>query len=626
MADNDSTPGRRLPLSLAALGVVFGDIGTSPLYAIRQCFYGDHGLAATPANVLGILSLVFWSLIIVVSIKYLLLVMRQSNDGEGGIIALVALLRPMAANRKWVRRILIPLGIFGAALLYGDGTITPAISVLSAIEGLTVVNARLELWVLPLTVGILFALFVLQHKGTQQIGSIFGPIMMLWFLAIAVLGVRGILLNPAVLGAVNPLHAIGFLVDNRLTGLLVLGTVFLVVTGAEALYADLGHFGLGPIRTAWFALVLPSLVLNYFGQGALILENPVEAAHPFFHLAPAWSTYALIALATAATIIASQAVISGTFSLTAQAIRLDLLPRMNIVHTSADERGQIYIPFVNWILMLATIGLVIGFDSSTRLGAAYGLAVSADMVITTLLAAVIAYRYSGRPILVMIIAAGLWLVDWSFLVANLFKFLAGGWYPVLVACLVFTIVRTWQRGRLLLRRRLDLVREPLSSFFASPRATEAIRLPGTAVFLTRPSHTIPPTLLHHLEHHQVLHEQVILLGIEQVDQPGVAARDRLVVETLPAGFTRLTVRYGYLQGVNVPTALRLAEHAGLNVDTSQVTYYIGRETLIPTEDTAGMALWRERLFAFLSRNALRTAVFYGIPADQVVELGIEIEI
>jgi KUP system potassium uptake protein len=532
----------------------------------------------------------------------------------------------MAAKRRWVRRLLIPLGIFGAALLYGDGTITPAISVLSAIEGLVVVNEGTAMWVLPLTVGILFALFVLQHKGTQSIGTVFGPIMLLWFLVIAVLGVRGIMLNPSVLGAINPMHALGFLAENRLGGLLVLGTVFLVVTGAEALYADLGHFGLGPIRTAWFALVLPSLVLNYFGQGALILKDPVEAAHPFFHLAPEWSRYLLIGLASVATIIASQAVISGTFSLTAQAIRLDLLPRMNIVHTSADERGQIYIPFVNWALMFATIGLVIGFNSSTRLGAAYGLAVSADMVITTLLAGVIAYRHGGRPVLVMTIAAGLWLVDWSFLVANLFKFMAGGWYPVLVGCLVFTIVTTWQRGRELLKRRLDLVRQPLSSFFASPRATDAMRLPGTAVFLTRPSKTIPPTLLHHLEHHQVLHEQVILLGIEQVGQPRVAARDRLVVDTLPAGFARLTVRYGYLQSVNVPTALRLAEHAGLIVDTSRVTYYIGRETLIPTDDVGGMALWRERLFAFLSRNALRTAVYYGIPVEQVVELGIEIEI
>ncbi len=625
LANDIATQERNIPLGFAALGVVFGDIGTSPLYAIRQCFFGVNPVPVTPGNVLGILSLVFWALIVVVSVKYLLLVMRQNNDGEGGIIALVALVQPLARRHRWARRILVPLGIFGAALLYGDGTITPAISVMSAVEGLSTVSDRMQAWVLPLTVTILLTLFAFQHKGTQRIGSIYGPIMLLWFVVIAALGLRGIFMHPAVLEAVNPMHAYAFFHVNRMAGFLVLGTVFLVVTGGEALYADLGHFGLGPIRFAWFTVVLPALLLNYFGQGALILTNPLEAAHPFFHLAPEWLTLALIVLATAATIIASQAVISGTFSLTAQAIRLDLLPRMNIVHTSADERGQIYVPFVNWTLMLATLALVIGFDSSTRLGAAYGLAVSADMAITTLLAVIIAFRCSGHPVWAVGLGVAMWFVDGAFLSANLFKFADGGWYPILLGCLVFIVVSTWRRGRELITRQLATAREPLPTFLAARETSHAYRLPGTAVFLTRYSTSTPPILLHHLKHHKVLHEQVILLSIELAEQPRVAARDRLSVQALSKGFYQVRACYGYLQSPHVPSALRLCEQDGLIVDTNEVTYYLGRETLIPSERVGGMAFWRERLFAFLARNAQRTASFYGIPTEQVVELGIELE-
>lgn len=612
-------------MGLAALGVVFGDIGTSPLYAIRQCFFGVNAVPVTPANVLGILSLVFWALILVVSVKYLLLVMRQNNHGEGGIIALVALIQPLAKRNKWSRRVLVPLGIFGAALLYGDGTITPAISVMSAVEGLGAVNDQMDAWILPLTATILFALFAFQHKGTQRIGSVYGPIMLIWFVVIGLLGLRGIFMQPEVLQAVNPRHALLFFEVNRFAGFLVLGTVFLVVTGAEALYADLGHFGLGPIRRAWFVVVLPSLLLNYFGQGALILQDPIEAAHPFFHLAPEWLGFALIGLATLATVIASQAVISGTFSLTAQAIRLDLLPRMRIVHTSADERGQIYIPFVNWTLMIATIGLVIGFDSSTQLGAAYGLAVSADMAITTLLAGVIAYRYGRHPILVVGAAIVTWIIDWSFVSANLFKFTDGGWYPVLLGGLVFLVISTWCRGRELLRRQLATARAPLQTFVRSRQARKAVRLPGTAVFLTRATNETPPILAHHLAHHHVLHEQVVLLSVVRANQPRVTARDRLSVKSIGAGFFQVRVCYGFLQRRHIPAALRLAERDGLVIELDRVTYYLGHETPIPGRRIPGMAVWRERLYAFLARNAQRTATFYGIPAQQVVELGIEVE-
>ena len=465
-----TTPSRRIPLWLVAVGIVFGDIGTSPLYAVRQCFFGVNSVPVSPANVMGILSLVLWSLIVVVSIKYLLLIMRQNNEGEGGIIALVALLQPLSRRKRWGARLLIPLGIFGAALLYGDGTITPAISVMSAMEGLSASNEALEPWVLPLTVTILVALFVMQRQGTHRIGALYGPIMLVWFLTIGALGVRGIAMHPDILLAANPAHGAAFFQANQLAGFLVLGTVFLVVTGGEALYADLGHFGLSPIRRAWFFAVLPALVLNYFGQGALILKDASEAAHPFFHLAPDWAIYPLVALATVATIIASQAVISGVFSLTAQAVRLNLLPRMNIVHTSPDERGQVYIPVVNWTLMIATVGLAIGFGSSDSLGAAYGLAVSADMAITTLLAAVIAIRYGKHPLLFAAVAAAIWIVDWAFLVANAFKFADGGWYPMVVGLGIFIVATTWKTGRALLAEQLSQSRKSLGEFLAERKS------------------------------------------------------------------------------------------------------------------------------------------------------------
>lgn len=614
----------RIPASITALGVVFGDIGTSPLYALRQCFFGGNAVAVSPENVLGVLSLIFWALIIVICLKYLLFVMRQDNDGEGGIIALVALLRPLSRRHRIVSLGLIPLGLFGAALLYGDGTITPAISVLSAIEGLSIINAGFDAWVIPLTIVILGALFFFQSRGTHRIGKVFGPVMLVWFIALALLGLRGIALHPSVIEAIHPAHAMDFFAANGLAGFLVLGTVFLVVTGGEAMYADLGHFGLGPIRLGWFAIVLPALLLNYFGQGALILDQPTEAAHPFFHLAPEALRYPLIALATLATIIASQAVITGTFSLTAQAIRLDMMPRMQVIHTSADERGQVYIPLVNWLLMLATIGLVLSFGSSDRLGAAYGLSVSADMAITTLLAAVVAWRHGQSAWRIAILAIGLWAVDWAFLGANLFKFADGGWYPVLVGVLVFTVMTTWRSGRRLVTMRLEGVRETLAAFLADKK--DAYRIPGTAVFLTARTGEPPPILLHHLTHHHVLQTQLILLTVRTADAPRVPASERIVIDAVSNDCYRVSLTYGFLQSPNIPAALRLCERLGLLIDLDQTTYYLGREILIPKDDAKGMWLWRERLFAFLARNALRAPAFFAIPADRVVELGIQIEL
>lgn len=620
----------RLPIwatgGLGALGVVFGDIGTSPLYAIRQCFFGANPIPVNPENILGILSLVFWALVVIISIKYLVFVMQQDNNGEGGIIALVALLRPLARRSAPVRLLLIPLGLFGAALLYGDGTITPAISVLSAIEGLGGVHDSFNVWVVPITITILATLFLFQRSGSHRIGSVFGPLMLIWFLVLAALGLRGILLEPAVLAAVNPWHALNFFRMNGQTGYLVLGTIFLVVTGGEALYADMGHFGLGPIRLSWFGLVLPALLLNYFGQGALILTIPSEAAHPFFDLAPAGMRLALVVLATIATIIASQAVITGTFSLTSQAIRLGLLPGMKVVHTSATTRGQIYIPLANWFLMAATIGLVIGFGSSDRLGAAYGLSVSADMAITTLLAGVIAWRNWQRPWLATLGVAMIWIIDWAFLGANLYKFADGGWYPLTVGVLVFALMSTWRRGRRLVMTGLNAMRQSVPDFLASPDYREAHRIPGTGVFLARYSIGVPAILRHHLERNHVLNEQVVVLTLRTDTRPRVPVRERVAVERLANGLFRVIMSYGYMQKPHIPAALRACTAFGLSIDLDQATYYLGIETVIPRDDAHGMANWRERLFAFLARNAQRAALYYGLPTEQVIELGIQIEI
>ena len=624
--DSEQSQGAHVfPVALAALGVVFGDIGTSPIYALRQCFYGMERVNPTPQNVFGILSLIIWALIFVVSIKYLLFVMRANNKGEGGIVALVALLNPWRAKRGSQRYILMLLGLFGGALLYGDGSITPAISVLSAVEGLKVAAPGIEPYVIPITVTILVSLFLIQKKGTGGIGLFFGPLIGVWLLVLAALGIRGIWLHPEVLAAFDPVHAIQFFLDNRESAFLVLGAVFLVVTGGEALYADMGHFGVRPIRLAWFALVLPALLLNYLGQGALILGSSGDATQPFYDLAPSWAIYPLVALATIATVIASQAIISGAFSLTRQLVYLNQLPRVNITQTSSARQGQIYIGSVNWILMFATIGLVFGFKSSSALGSAYGVAVSGTMVITTILAYFVALRFKWNKWLVLLLCAFFLIIDTAFLTANLFKVADGGWYPILAALLVFTVMTCWARGRVLLRQQLAEESESLDMLVKRIAQDQPYRIPGTAVFLTGDD-MVPPRLLHHLDRHHVLQAYVLLVTVQTMDVPRVPATERLELYAVSPDIMRVIVKYGFMQGVNVPVALKLCHKLGLEFDIDNVTYYLGRETLIPSTDVVGMMRWRERLFAFLLRNALRATAYYQLPPEDVVELGFQVRI
>ena len=614
-------------LGLTALGGVYGDIGTSPLYAFRECFSGTHAFRATPENVMGVLSLVFWSLMIVISVKYLILVMRADNRGEGGILALLALLNPWRQPLRRGAWILSILGLFGASLLYGDGVITPAISVLSAVEGLEVATPAFRHFVIPATILILLLLFRFQSRGTSRVGAVFGPVMVVWFVVLAGLGVAGIAREPAVLAAVNPLHALGFFLRHGWTGFLVLGSVFLVVTGGEALYADMGHFGPAPIRLAWFAFVLPALLLNYFGQGALVLAHPEATAQPFYHLAPAWALYPLVALATAATVIASQAVISGAFSLTRQAVQLGQCPRVRIVQTSSEEIGQIYVPTVNWLLMIATVALVLGFRSSSNLAAAYGVAVTTTMAITTLLLFfVMRERWGWSAGTAGLVAALFLLADLSFFGANMLKVAAGGWFPLVAGVAVFTVMATWRRGRGILADRLAQRVEPLEEFLGRIAEKPPIRVPGTAVYMTSRHWGTPPILPHQIEHLHVLHEQVVFLNVQTEDVPRVPASERLEVESLGEGFHRVLVHYGFMQSPNVPVALRGCAAFGLEVDPEATTYYLGRETLIPTGEVPGMTIWREKLFAFLARNALRATAFYHIPSKRIVELGLQVEI
>jgi KUP system potassium uptake protein len=611
-------------LLVSALGVVFGDIGTSPLYALRECFAGTHAIPVSSANVLGVLSLIVWSLIVTVSVKYVLFVMRADNGGEGGVLALVALVRGEGGERRhhW----LIAIGLFGAALLYGDGMITPAISVLSAVEGLSVATHLVEPLIVPITVGILIGLFFIQHLGTSGMGRIFGPIMAVWFVTIAGLGLPPIIRHPAVLAAINPWHAFDFFVLHRFGAFLTLGAVFLAITGAEALYADMGHFGATPIRIAWFSLVLPTLLVNYLGQGALLLAKPETSAHPFFYLVPAWGLYPLVALSTAATVIASQAIISGAFSMTQQAIQLGYSPRFDIRHTSAAERGQVYIPEINWLLMVATVGLVLGFRSSTHLAAAYGIAVTVTMVITTMLAYVVAREHWGWSVWRAggIFAAFL-AIDLVFFGANLLKIHNGGWFPLLVAGLIYTVMSTWKKGRELVVDRLRAAETPLDVFSREFTAHPPMRVPGTAVFMTARAEGAPPILVHHLEHNQALHEQVVLLTVSVVNTPTIGEDEAIEVRPLSNGFCRVLLRYGFMQPPDVPAALERARAKGLDWRDENTTFYLAHLTLLPS-DRLGMSVWRDKLFIFLSRHARRPASFFRIPADRVVEIGIQLEI
>ena len=617
---------RLLSLSLLALGIVYGDIGTSPLYALRECFYGTHAVAVTPANVFGVLSLIFWSLVVVVMLKYHIYVIRFDNRGEGGILALMGLVAMDKSRRAGVRSALIVLGVFGAALLYGDGMITPAISVLSAVEGLEIATPFFKPYVIPITIIILVLLFVFQRRGTAGIGAIFGPIMLVWFSTLALMGLRGILWEPSVLLAINPLHAIRFFAANGIHGFLVLGAVFLVTTGGEALYADLGHFGEKPIQVDWFFITGPSLLLHYLGQGALLLRDPSAAHNPFYRLAPSWALYPLVILATMATVIASQAIISGVFSLTRQAIQLGYLPRMQIVHTSRAEIGQIYMPAVNWMLMLATIALVVGFRSSSALAGAYGVAVSLTMIITTILAYVVARDLLGWSTLTAAAVTGAFLIaDCAFLGANLAKIADGGWFPLIIAAMVFTVMTTWRKGRQILSARLREGALPPDVFVQSLRTRPPLRVPGTAVFMHRSSDAVPSALLHSLKHYKALHQQVIFLTIQTEEVSHLAGEERMTLEELGEGLYRLTARYGYMEEPDVPALLARAAERGLRVPEMDTTYFLGRETLIVTERPSGMATWREKLFAWMMRNAESAARFFRLPPNRVVELGAQIE-
>jgi KUP system potassium uptake protein len=625
----ESPSGRRLGiLSLTALGVVYGDIGTSPLYAIQECFRPGSGVAPTTENVYGVLSLVTWSLTLVVSVKYILFVLRADNRGEGGILALLALIQQRLRTKSAGAHasILVMLGLFGAALLYGDGVITPAISVLGAINGLSVAAPVFsQAVIVAISAIILLVLFMFQRHGTHRIGKVFGPVMLVWFTSIAVLGVIEIAREPMILLALNPAYAARFFAHNGWPGFLILGAVVLVVTGSEALYADMGHFGRKPIRVAWFAAVFPALLLNYFGQGALLLRDSSAAANPFYKLVPDPLLYPMVILATMAAVIASQALISGAFSLTQQAMQLGYSPRVTVTHTSKEEAGQIYIPEVNKALMMGCIGLVIGFQTTENLAGAYGIAVTGTMVITTILFDVIARDRFGWPAwkanLFLIVFL---IIDVSFLIANAIKIESGGWFPIVVAMGVYVLMTTWKKGRSVLRDLLRGASLPMDLFLEDVRRRKPPRVPGTAVFLTSDTSGAPVVLLHHLKHNKVLHEQVILLSIVTVDVPEVPQSERARVEELGEGFWRIIAGYGFMQSPSVSEVMECCEPQGIKIRPMDTSYYLGREQLIPTGDSP-MARWRKKLFVVMARNARAATEFFGLPPNRVVELGAQIE-
>jgi KUP system potassium uptake protein len=626
--DQGHGSGRDMALALAALGVVYGDIGTSPLYAVRECFHGQHAIALLPGNIMGVLSLIVWSLVVVVSLKYVMFIMRANNKGEGGIFALLALVK--AGTRDKASRgyaVLVTLGIFGAALLYGDGIITPAISVLSAMEGLDVATDKAAPFILPGTCLILILLFRMQKHGTERIGKVFGPVMILWFTVIAALGVAAIIERPDILASVNPVHAYRFFHENHFHGLVVLGSVVLCITGGEALYADMGHFGPRPIRLSWYALVLPSLLLNYFGQGALLLAHPDKAFNPFYALVPHALLYPMVALATLATVIASQAMISGVFSLTQQAVQLGYCPRIHIVNTSAETKGQIYLPGVNTAMMVACLGLVLAFKSSSNLAGAYGIAVTATMGITSVIYFYVVHTLWRWPVWKTLPLAVLFLVfDVTYLGANMLKILDGGWFTLTVAGLIMLAIVTWRDGKQYLGTMFAAMGLPINLFLESLVALDRpTRTPGAAVFMSVSATGTPLTLLHHYKHNKMLHELILLLSVVSDDSPYVPASSRLQVTSLGHGFFRIIARYGFMQTPSVPEILRLARSHGLDIDMESTSFYLGRETLL-TGGQAKMAGWRKSLFAFMSRNAWNATTFFGIPPGRVVELGSRVEL
>lgn len=618
--------GRLARLSLAALGVVFGDIGTSPLYAIRECFHGKFGIAVTPENVLGVLSLLFWALLMIVTLKYLTFILRADNHGEGGVIALTALARSGDTGKLSSQWTLIAAGLFAACLLYGDGMITPAISVLSAVEGIRIITPMFSPYIIPLTILVLAGLFIVQHHGTARVGSAFGPIILIWFCVLAVLGLLQIIGCPLVLTAISPGHAVRFFMLNKIHGFVVLGAVFLVVTGAEALYADMGHFGTRPIRLTWLCLVLPALLLNYFGQGALLLARPAESHHPFYALAPSWMMIPLVILSTMATIIASQAVITGSFSLTQQAIQLNYLPRMRITHTSAAHFGQIYVALVNWLLMVCTIGLVLGFQSSDKLAAAYGVAVTSTMLITTILFYVVARKKWGwsRPAAAAL--TGLFmLIDLAFFGANISKILHGAWFPLVIGAVIFIFMITWEQGREILGAQLASLTPSFEEFKKGLEADPPQKINGQALFLTGNPHIVPAALVHNLTHNKILHSETAFLHIQSEDIPRVPNFEKVAVEKLGGGFYRIVARYGYMEVPKIDTILALANEKGAAFKSEEASFYLGRVKISIGKEPE-MGRWRSELFAFMARNATDIAALIDIPADQVIEVGVQLQL
>ncbi|MFZ1985349.1 MAG: potassium transporter Kup [Desulfatitalea sp.] len=614
-------------LSLAALGVVFGDISTSPIYAFRECFSSEYGIEASHANVMGILSLMFWALVLIVGFKYLIFVFRANNHGEGGVMALTALIR--GQNRPSENRLgmsVIALGLFAACLLYGDGMITPAISVLSAVEGIGMITPVFERYVIPITIAILLGLFLIQRQGTARLGGLFGPVILVWLCFLAVTGAAQVAHAPQVLAAVFPGYAIRFLIFNKLHGFFVLGAVFLVVTGTEALYADMGHFGIRPIRLTWFAIVFPALVLNYFGQGALLLVNPQATVHPFYALVPAWAMIPTVLLATLATIIASQAVISGAFSMTHQAIQLGYLPRLKIRHTAATQIGQIYVAQVNWMLMLCTIALVAGFQSSSKLAAAYGLAVTSTMIITGMLYFVLVRKRWRWPLAWAAPLVGLFLmVDIPFFAATIIKILHGAWFPIVIGVVFFTLMLTWANGRRILSAELHKIMPPVHQFIVDLASHPPNKIEGDAVFLTGSPNVVPVALAKNVKHNRVIHSRTVLLNFHVEDIPRVPNLEKIQTEKLGGGFHRLVARYGFMEAPTLDSVLALARGQGLDLKLESTSFYIGRENLAIAENSA-MARWRANLFIFMSRNAADATSFFSIPPDQVIEVGVRMDI
>ncbi|QWT46481.1 potassium transporter Kup [Azospira inquinata] len=616
--------GPMAPLALAALGVVYGDIGTSPLYTVHEIFAGaHHPVPVSHDNVLGILSLIFWSLMIVVSLKYVAFIMRADNKGEGGVMALMALVLRGAAGKPYAHGLML-LGLFGAALFYGDGVITPAVSVLSAVEGLEVVTPDFKPFILPIALAVILTLFLFQRHGTASIGKLFGPVMTVWFAALALMGVVSIARYPAVLAALDPRHALGFIAADPRLAFLSLGAVVLALTGAEALYADMGHFGRQPIQLAWFGLVLPALVLNYFGQGALLLTHPDAIENPFYRLAPDWALMPLVGLSTLATVIASQAVISGCYSITQQAMQMGYSPRMAVLHTSDKEQGQIYLPTVNWLLLLAVMALVLGFGSSSNLAAAYGIAVTGTMVITSILAFIVVRSLWGWSLTMgALVLGGFLVLDGAFFFANATKIKDGGWFPLAFGIGLFVIMTTWKRGRVLLRRRLEAEAMPMTDFMASLALSPVPTTPGTAIFMTPDASMVPHPLLHSLKHYQVIHERVVLLSVHFIDTPYVPEGERLTVSHLRDNFWHVAVNYGFKDEPDIPLALDHCAAQGLPLDLAEVSFFLGRETIIPRLG-GQLPLWREKLFVALFRNAGSATDFFKLPSNRVVELGSQV--